>query len=112
LEAATLAPPHRSAAQRTAALKLAQEVRIYRARRKREIKRATAPASRAQVVAIVLDPPELMLTMHISDLLVSVRGWAKVRAEAALRRCQVSPHKTLGGLTYRQRRELVRELGR
>lgn len=102
MEAATMSPPQRSRDQKMAALQKANDHRSYRAQKKQQIKRGRADAR-----TYLLAPPEQMLSMRIFDLLLAVPKVGRVKANRALVRCRVSPSKTLGGLSERQRHELA-----
>ena len=94
--------PERSMAQRLDALAKANDTRGKRARLKRDLK-----ASRRSALDVLADPPEYVETMRILDLLLAVPKWGQVKATQALRRCAVSPSKTVGGLSARQRAALI-----
>jgi hypothetical protein len=96
------AAPERSLEQRQAALAHANEVRCQRARLKRDLK-----AGRQCVLDLVCDPPEWAANMKLIDLLIAVPKFGSVKVHNVLRRCQISPSKTLGGMSQRQRDELV-----
>lgn len=103
-----VAPP-RSLAQRQAALLKANRVRTVRADLKRDLK-----AGRRLLVDVLADvdegrEPDLE-TMHLFELLLAVPKCGRVKANVILQRARISPSKTLGGLSARQRRELVRAL--
>jgi hypothetical protein len=104
---ATGTAPARSLRQRRQALQQANRIRTYRKERKQDLK-----AGRADPVALLLDPPGEMATMKVFDLLIAMPRIGRVKANRALVRCRVSPSKTLGGMTGRQRDELARALGR
>jgi hypothetical protein len=94
--------PERSHEQRTDALKTANRVRVFRARKKRELKaRVADPRS------IVLEPPAEMLSMKLFDFLIALPGVGRVRANRMLRAADCSPSRTLGGATGRQRGALA-----
>ena len=101
------AAPERSFTQRMDALKRANEIRTQRARLKRDLK-----AGRAQIQALLLDPPEYLLTAKVFDLLLAVPKYGRVKANRILTQCRISPSKTIGGLSERQRNELVSYLRR
>ena len=101
------AAPERSFTQRMEALKRANEIRTQRARLKRDLK-----AGRAQIQALLLDPPEYLLTAKVFDLLLAVPKYGRVKANRILTQCRISPSKTIGGLSERQRNELVSYLRR
>ena len=101
------AAPERSFTQRMDALKRANEIRTRRARLKRDLK-----AGRVQIQALLLDPPEYLLTAKVFDLLLAVPKYGRVKANRILTQCRISPSKTIGGLSERQRNELVSYLRR
>lgn len=94
--------PVRSPEQRIAALARANEIRLYRAAIKRQIKAGTLTFSG------VLDANNpLMATMKVSELLMAVPRIGERKAAKILRLEQVSMSKTVGGLSVRQRARLV-----
>jgi hypothetical protein len=95
--------PERSLQQRLEALGRANEIRTGRARLKREIK-----AGRKLVASLLLDPPKLIESMKIVDLLLAAPKLGRVKVNKALSHCNVSPMRSVGTLTERQRRELMR----
>lgn len=106
MEAATLpAVPDRSLEQRRTALQKGNYHRTYRAEVKQRIKRHGA-----NPLPYLLDPPAEMTSMRVFDLLLAVPKWGRVKVNRALVRCRISPSKTLGGLSERQRDELARML--
>lgn len=84
------------------ALARANEVRLARARLKREV----GAASRS-VIAVVSDVPWEAETMPIGELLCSQRRWGRARSRKLLMSIRMSEAKPLGSLTPRQRRLLV-----
>ena len=94
--------PGRSTSQRMDALALANEIRGKRAKLKRDLK-----AGRAKIHSQIEAPPEWLLTAKVMDLLLAVPKVGRVKANKALVQCRISPSKTVGGLSERQRRELV-----
>jgi hypothetical protein len=82
------------------ALKRANEIRTRRARLKRDLK-----AGR-------IDPPEFLATAKVFDLLLAVPKYGRVKVNRILTHCRISPSKTIGGLSQRQRHELVSYLRR
>jgi hypothetical protein len=94
--------PERSLTQRMEALKRANEIRTERARLKRELK-----AGRVHIGGLLLDPPEYIATAKVFDLLLAVPKYGRVKANRILNHCRISPSKTIGGLSVRQREELV-----
>ena len=101
------AAPERSPDQRTAALNRANEIRTRRAQLKRDLK-----AGRTSIATLLLDPPSWLQTAKVLDLLLAVPKVGRVKATKMLDSCRVSPSKTFGGLTDRQRAELASRLGR
>ena len=101
------APPERSFAQQMDALQRANEIRSARAQLKRELK-----AGRVLIHGVLLDPPEYLQNAKVSELLLSVPKYGRVKVNRLLTQCRISPSKTLGGLSERQRHELVANLRR
>ena len=99
--------PQRSLTQRMEALKRANEIRTRRAQLKRDLK-----AGRQGIHGLLLDPPEYLQTAKVFDLLLAVPKYGRVKANRILTQCRISPSKTLGGLSERQRNELVSYLRR
>lgn len=97
--------PERSHAQRMDALVRANEIRTYRAELKRELK-----AGRADVGAILLRPDARVETMKVYDLLLAVPKLGRAKVHRALARVRMAPSKTVGGMSRRQRDELLEEL--
>jgi hypothetical protein len=84
--------------QRTSALERANEVRGARAALKRQI----AGGQRA-VADVILICPDEAVSMPISELLRSQRGWGNVRCSLFLNRVSLREDKPVGSLTERQR---------
>jgi hypothetical protein len=97
-----LTAPERSLQQRLEALERANDVRLYRAEMKREIKRGEV-----LVQEVLAEPGERVETMKVFDLLLAMPKVGRVKANKVLARSRVSPSKTVGGLTERQRCELL-----
>ena len=94
--------PTRSASQRQTALARANAIRVQRAALKRDLKGGDS------LLADVLErPAEWVLTAKVHDLLLCVPGIGAVKAAKLLQQCRVSGSKTVGGLSDRQRSELV-----
>jgi hypothetical protein len=94
--------PPASDDQRRVALDRANEIRCDRARLKRDLK-----GGRRNVIEVMIEPPECALTMRIIDLLIAAPRLGRVKANKALSRAAISPSKTVGSLTERQRVELA-----
>ena len=103
----SLAAPERSLDQRMEALKRANDIRTARAKLKKDLK-----ANRASIQTILLDPPEYVLTAKVFDMLLAVPKYGRVKTNRILNQCRISPSKTIGGLSVRQRAELVALLRR
>jgi hypothetical protein len=101
------AAPARSLDQRMEALKRANDIRTARAKLKKDLK-----ANRASIHAILLDPPEYVMTAKVFDMLLAVPKYGRVKTNRILNQCRISPSKTIGGLSERQRTELVSLLRR
>ena len=89
------------------ALGRANEVRALRAELKRDLK-----AGRVSIGALLLDPPPYLETAKVFDMLLALPKVGRVKASKILHSCRVSPSKTFGGLSQRQRAELAGRLGR
>ncbi len=85
------AAPERSLVQRMDALQRANEIRTRRAQLKRDLK-----GGRVSIHDLLLEPPK----------------YGRVKVNKVLVSCRISPSKTIGGLSQRQRTELVSMLRR
>ena len=103
----SLAAPERSLDQRMEALRRANDIRTARAKLKKDLK-----AGRATIHTILLDPPEYLLTAKVFDMLLAVPKYGRVKTNRILNQCRISPSKTIGGLSERQRTELISLLRR
>jgi hypothetical protein len=56
---------------------------------------------------LLLSPPEYVLTAKVSEMLLAVPKYGHVKVNKILAQCRISPSKTIGGLSPRQRAELV-----
>jgi hypothetical protein len=99
--------PERSFNQRMDALARANEIRSQRAQLKRDLK-----AGRHSIQQLLLDPPEYLETAKVFDMLLAVPKYGRVKVNKILTHCRISPSKTIGGLSERQRAELVSMLHR
>jgi len=61
---------------------------------------------------LLLDPPEYVETAKVFDMLLAVPKYGRVKTNRILNMCRISPSKTIGGLSERQRAELVAQLRR
>lgn len=99
--------PERSLAQRLNALEHANAIRKARARLKADVR-----AGRRSALDILGEPPEYVSTMKVCDLLLAIPKVGRVKTSKYLTQCRISPSKTIGGLSQRQRDELVSLLRR
>ena len=100
--ATTIETPRRSYEQRMRALEKGNRHRSYRKVLKAEVKRGER-----SVLDVLAGPPPEVATMKVFELLLAVPKWGRVKVNKTLSRAQVSPSKTVGGLSERQRHELV-----
>ncbi len=81
-----------------AALDRANDVRLARAQLKQRVRTGGLGAA-----DVVLASPWQTRTMSVEDLLMSQRGWGRVRARRLLLSLAVPENKQIGTLTERQR---------
>jgi len=98
----TSTAPERSLNQRMDALARANEIRIKRAQLKRDLK-----AGRLRIHDVIAEPPEEVLTAKVYDVLMAVPRLGRVKSTRLLTQCRISQSKTVGGLSDRQRGELL-----
>jgi hypothetical protein len=101
------AAPERSLTQRLDALNRANEIRTQRAQLKRDLK-----GGRVSIHQLLLEPPAYVETAKVFDMLLAVPKYGRVKVNKVLTQCRISPSKTIGGLSERQRAELVSLLRR
>jgi hypothetical protein len=89
------------------ALQRANEIRTKRAQLKRDLR-----AGRSSVHKLLLEPPDWVETAKVFDMLLAVPKYGRVKVNKILQQCRISPSKTIGGLSERQRAELVSMLRR
>jgi hypothetical protein len=94
--------PERSLDQRMDALRRANDVRVRRAQLKKDLK-----DGRVRIQTILGDPPEYVETAKVIDILMAVPKFGRVKAARFLNTCRISQSKTVGGLSDRQRAELI-----
>jgi hypothetical protein len=94
--------PARSLDQRMDALKRANDVRVRRAQLKKDLKDGTV-----RIEKILGKPPEFVETAKVIDILMAVPKFGRVKAARFLNTCRISQSKTVGGLSDRQRAELI-----
>jgi len=84
------------------ALKRANDIRVKRAQLKKDLKSGTV-----SIEQVLKDPPEFVSTAKVFDMLMAVPKFGRVKAQRLLNQCRISPSKTVGGLSDRQRQELI-----
>ena len=84
------------------ALKRANDVRVKRAKLKKDLKEG-----KVRIEQILGSPPEYVSTAKVIDILMAVPKFGRVKASRFLNTCKISPSKTVGGLSDRQRGELI-----
>ena len=84
------------------ALRRANDIRVRRAKLKRELK-----DGRARISEILSNPPEYVATAKVFDMLLAVPKFGRVKAGRFLTQARISQSKTVGGLSDRQRTELI-----
>jgi hypothetical protein len=89
------------------ALERANKIRTARAQLKRDLK-----AGKVSIQKLLLEPPAYLETAKVFDMLLAVPKYGRVKANKVLVQCRISPSKTIGGLSERQRTELVSMLRR
>lgn len=89
------------------ALRRANDIRTRRAQLKRDLK-----AGKMKVDTLLMDPPEWVESAKVFDMILAVPKYGRVKANKILTQCRISPSKTIGGLSERQRAELVQMLRR
>ena len=94
--------PARSRDQRMEALERANDIRVRRAKLKKDLK-----DGRVKIETILNAPPEYVSTAKVFDILMAVPKFGRVKAARFLNQCRISQSKTVGGLSERQRAELV-----
>jgi len=84
------------------ALKRANDIRVKRAKLKKDLKSGTV-----SIEQILAEPPEYVSTAKVFDMLMAVPKFGRVKSLRMLNQCRISQSKTVGGLSDRQRTELV-----
>jgi hypothetical protein len=84
------------------ALKRANDIRVRRAQLKKDLK-----DGRVRIESILVKPPEYVETAKVFDILMAVPKFGRVKAARFLNQCRISQSKTVGGLSERQRAELL-----
>jgi hypothetical protein len=94
--------PLRSLDQRMDALKRANDVRVKRAKLKKDLK-----DGHVRIETVLGAPPAYVETAKVIDILMAVPKFGRVKAARFLNTCRISQSKTVGGLSDRQRTELI-----
>jgi hypothetical protein len=94
--------PAKTLDQRLRALRQANEIRSRRASLKKEL-----ASGRVRIEDVLARPPAYAKTAKVQDLLLAVPKVGPARAARLLRRCRIAPSKTVGGMSERQRGELI-----
>src|SRR3954447_3147817 len=94
--------PVRSLDQRMEALKRANDIRAKRAQLKKDLKSGSI-----SIEQILSEPPEFVWPAKVFDMLMGVPRSGRVKAARLLNQCRISQSKTVGGLSDRQRHELI-----
>jgi S13-like H2TH domain len=94
--------PQRSLDQRMEALKRANDIRVKRAKLKKGLK-----DGQLRIEQILAAPPDYVSTAKVFDILMAVPKFGRVKAARFLNQCRISQSKTVGGLSERQRSELI-----
>jgi len=97
--------PERRLDQRLSALQKANDIRAKRARLKKDLK-----AGRVNPKPLLEDPPEYIHTMKVEELLRATPKIGRVKAMKYMNRVRISASKSVGGMSERQRMELVAEM--
>jgi hypothetical protein len=84
------------------ALKRANDIRVKRAKLKKDLK-----SGAVSIEQILADPPEYVSTAKVFDMLMAVPKFGRVKSLRMLNQCRISQSKTVGGLSDRQRQELI-----
>lgn len=95
----------RSLKQRRDALEEANRVRSHRAELKKELK-----AGRKGLEDVLVDPD--CSTAKVFDMLLALPKIGRIKVNRVIVRARISPSKTIGGMSPRQRLDLRRELER
>ena len=88
--------------RRMEALKRANDIRVKRAQLKKDLK-----SGAVSIEEILREPPEFVSTAKVFDMLMAVPKFGRVKAQRMLNQCRISQSKTVGGLSDRQRQELI-----
>ncbi len=98
--------PERSLNERLDALSKANNVRSRRAALKADLKRGAV-----SIREVLASPPDYLLTAKVVDVLLAAPKCGRVKTTKIMEQCRISPSKTVGGLSERQRSELIAYFG-
>ena len=99
--------PKRSPQQRREALEAGNHVRIQRALLKADLKRGDR-----SLADLLANPPGYLVSAKVLAVIMALPRYGRMLATGLLESCRINPSKTVGGLSERQRRELLRALQR
>ena len=99
-------PPQLSSEERNRALVIAKESRQARAAIKRELQRGQLSLQNFLEMA---DADPVLAKMRVSEMLESMPGYGKIRAQALMERFTISPTRRVQGLGKHQRKSLLEE---
>jgi hypothetical protein len=80
-------------------------------RRQRAALKRYLRSGETSIGEVLCDPPEFAATARLSDLLLAVPGYGEARVRHLLEKSRISPMRTVGALSRRQREELSRLIG-
>ena len=92
--------PRRSTKQRMEALRQANEIRF--AELKKDLK-----AGNVKIEQLLSQPPDYVESAKVSDLLMAVPNVGRVKTARLLKKSRISQSRTVGGLSERQRADLL-----
>lgn len=99
-------PPLLTPAERSRALEIAKSARQERAQRKSELQRGELSLLQLMELA---DTNEYLGKMRVVELLESMPGYGKIRAQSMMEKLAISPTRRIQGLGKHQRKLLLRE---
>ena len=94
--------PAKTLDQRLRALRQANEIRSSRAALKKQL-----ASGSVRIEDVLAQPPDCARTAKVNTLLLALPKIGPIRAARALSQCRIAPSKTVGGLSERQRGELI-----
>src|SRR5712691_4984015 len=94
--------PAKTRDQRMRALRQANEIRASRAALKKEL-----ASGSVRIEDVLAQPPDWVRTVKVNALLLALPKIGPARAARVLSHCRIAPSKTVGGVSERQRGELI-----